>query len=173
MWKFFTFGEKPYKINEYGEIISLLTNTKLKWRNSEDGYWEVTLGRGYKNKQIPNQRTSVKVHRLVALYFVPNPNPEIFTEVNHIDFDRKNCYYKNLEWTTHSQNIEHSIKAGRYDTHFQDFKGENNPKSKLTFEQVVEIREKFKNGVTKKELITQYSTSSGNLDHILKNETWK
>lgn len=68
-------------------------------------------------------RTSILVHRLVALLFIHNPNPEEFTEVNHKDFDRTNCRFDNLEWTTHKDNIEYSAKANRYVGKI----GDNNP----------------------------------------------
>ena len=49
-----------------------------------------------------------QVHRLVALTFIPKPSPE-FNVVNHIDRNRQNNYYKNLEWTTVRGNTQHAI----------------------------------------------------------------
>lgn len=43
------------------------------------------------------------IHRLVAEYFVPNPNNELV--VNHIDGDRLNNNYTNLEWTSQKDNL--------------------------------------------------------------------
>jgi hypothetical protein len=43
------------------------------------------------------------VHRLVAQYFVPNPNQ--YPVVNHIDGNRLNNDYKNLEYTTQRMNL--------------------------------------------------------------------
>jgi hypothetical protein len=48
---------------------------------------------------------SMKVHRLVAYTFLPKPDN--FTHdlvVNHIDNNRLNNYYKNLEWCTSAEN---------------------------------------------------------------------
>ena len=47
------------------------------------GYSSVTL---YKN----GLKVCVRVHRLVLQTFEPNPNPEIYTEINHIDENKKN-----------------------------------------------------------------------------------
>lgn len=50
------------------------------------------------------------VHRLVAKAFVPNPNH--YTEVNHKDGDTYNNRADNLEWVTHSENIQHAYDTG-------------------------------------------------------------
>ncbi len=46
-------------------------------------------------------------HRLVALHF--NRNPNKWTEVNHIDGNKLNNHYKNLEWSTRKLNQMHMI----------------------------------------------------------------
>jgi hypothetical protein len=48
-------------------------------------------------------------HRLVAMHFIPNINDK--TDVNHIDGNRSNNYYLNLEWATRSENIHHSYRV--------------------------------------------------------------
>ena len=49
-----------------------------------------------------------RVHRLVAEAFIPNPNG--CPEVNHIDGNKANNSFSNLEWVTSIQNQEHEIK---------------------------------------------------------------
>lgn len=51
-----------------------------------------------------------KVHRLVAEYFIPNPNN--YPVVNHIDGDKQNSHYTNLEWCSYKQNSVHAVKTG-------------------------------------------------------------
>lgn len=51
-----------------------------------------------------------KVHREVALAFIPNPYN--LPEVNHIDGDKHNNHVSNLEWVTHQQNVQHSFDTG-------------------------------------------------------------
>lgn len=53
----------------------------------------------------------VRVHRLVAEVFVPNPNN--LPVVNHIDHDPSNNKATNLEWTTSQGNTRHSAVSGR------------------------------------------------------------
>ena len=49
-----------------------------------------------------------KVHRLVAEYFVKNPNPNVYTEVNHKDENKQNNNDYNLEWCDRKYNTYYS-----------------------------------------------------------------
>lgn len=42
--------------------------------------------------------TTVKVHRLIALIFIPNPDPKNYSIVNHKDTIKTNFKRENLEW---------------------------------------------------------------------------
>ena len=61
-------------------------------------------GRGYlkvclSNDGIPK---NMKIHRLVALHYIPNPDNK--PEVDHIDRERLNNNIENLRWATSSEN---------------------------------------------------------------------
>jgi hypothetical protein len=77
---------------------------------------------------------TIKIHRLVAKEFVPNPMN--LPEVNHKDGNKKNNNYENLEWVTHRQNVQHSF-ANKLQTNI----GSKNPISKLTEQDIMEIRQ--------------------------------
>ena len=68
----------------------------LKQKSSNNGYKRVPLG--HSNRQL--------VHRLVALQFIHNDNPETNTVVNHVDGNKLNNSISNLEWTTQSRNCK-------------------------------------------------------------------
>ena len=69
--------------------------------NKRTGYLSVCLK--------PNGRQGkvkcLKVHILVAKAFIPNPENK--SCVNHIDANKENNVYTNLEWCTYSYNIKY------------------------------------------------------------------
>lgn len=70
-------------------------------------------------------KSHLKVHRLVAFNFVPGYDPMKW--VNHIDEDKANPHYTNLEWVTPQENALHSMEARKKNAIF----GSKNHVSKL------------------------------------------
>lgn len=86
-----------YEISNLGNVRSLKKQRILKPMLGE--YKKVAL---YKN----GKRKFFRVHRLVAEAFLDNPNN--YKIVNHIDGNKYNNFFSNLEWCTLSYNIKHS-----------------------------------------------------------------
>ncbi|MGL6298987.1 MAG: NUMOD4 domain-containing protein [Methanobacteriaceae archaeon] len=100
IWKTFK-NNNNYKISNKGRIFS---NHKFKKFN--DGILKpFNDGNGYLIIKIDKKK--YKVHRLVAEYFLKNDDTKNKTEVNHIDLNTFNNDYKNLEWCTPKENINH------------------------------------------------------------------
>lgn len=80
-----------------------------------------------------------KIHRLVAMAFIENPNPEKYDIINHIDGNPLNNNVSNLEWIDNRGNQIHAIETG-----LNKYVGTNSYWSKLTEAQVKFIRENYK-----------------------------
>ena len=89
---------KPYR-NQHGACSRWRPRKKMSFIYCQSGYYEVTLKSKGKSEMF-------LVHRLVAQSFVPNPNN--YPEVNHIDGNRLNNVFSNLEWTTRRGNLSHA-----------------------------------------------------------------
>ena len=100
IWKDIT-NYDGYMVSNMGRIMSKKTKQLIirKLTTAWDGYMEVGLYRSGKMIRL-------KVHRLVAQAFIPNPENK--PEVNHIDFDRRNNILANLEWCTSQENRRHT-----------------------------------------------------------------
>lgn len=92
-----------YQVSNYGRVKSLDYNrTKqekiLRQGKNKYGYLMVVLYKEGKGKTI-------KIHRLVAQAFIPNPNN--YPCVNHKDECKTNNCVDNLEWCTQKYNIKY------------------------------------------------------------------
>lgn len=116
IWKDIPGYEGYYQASNLGLIRSIDRTIKTKYNKlvplkgkilkqhiDACGYSYVSM---YKN----NKHSTLAVHRLVAMAFIPNPENK--SDVNH-----KNCIktcnvVNNLEWMTRSQNVKHAFDNG-------------------------------------------------------------
>lgn len=111
-WRDVVGYEGLYEVSNLGNVRSCehFTNghhlmPRVLRQNLSNRYLYVKL---YKNQT----KRSLRVHRLVALAFVPNPDGK--PQVNHIDGNRFNNSASNLEWCTSSENMVHAIETGLF-----------------------------------------------------------
>lgn len=153
-------GFDGYLATRLGEIYSLKTEKFLKKQINRQGYYIVGL---YQNGRPTRQR----VHRLVALAYLANPENKLF--VNHIDCDKMNNVATNLEWCTKLENEAHKVRLGRQ----AQQKGESHGRAKLTNADVWNIRYIYSlGGSTMKDLAEQYKVARSSISRILSNKGW-
>lgn len=88
-----------FKFNRDGKKVGAIIKEKiLSNKYDKKGYVNHMLYKDFKYKMI-------KAHRIVALHFLENKNEKL--QVNHLDCNKSNNYYKNLEWCNNLENQSH------------------------------------------------------------------
>lgn len=104
--------DNVYKVSEYGDIKSVDRYVKQKnrtyWVKGKELNHNIDSG-GYHRVglSLNGKRKYESVHRLVGKLFVENRDNK--PEINHIDGNKSNNHYSNLEWSTRSENIKHAV----------------------------------------------------------------
>lgn len=151
-----------YYISDNGDVVSYKNGSKVYLTKCKDnyGYYVVALFNKYGRK-------TKKVHRLVALAFVSNPqNKETVNHINGIKTDNR---VLNLEWSTSKENTEHANNTG-----LTNIKGENHVNSVTNEKTVLALRKKRKeDGTTYINLAKEFNLTVSTVADILKRRTWK
>jgi hypothetical protein len=160
VWKDVSGFEGQYQVSNLGNVKSLFSNKEKLLSPGLDG-------RGYLKINFCNSgsQKSKKIHRLVALIFVPNPLNK--PQVNHINGIKTDNRAENLEWVTNSENMDHAVTNKLVDN-----RGIRNKNSKLTEQQVHEIKYKSSH-LTKIQLSKIYNVSRELISMIQNNKLWK
>lgn len=91
-----------YYITMTGQIWSVKRNIWLKPSlGPADKYYKVNLGKNNRNKRI---------HQLVALTYLVNPDPVKFTCIDHINQNRLDNSMSNLRFCTPRENSANMVK---------------------------------------------------------------
>lgn len=166
-------GFDNYQISNHGRVRNKSTLKILKGHISIWGYHWVDVR---KNKT----RKHLAVHRLVAEHFLQPPT-KVQKEwanntknkvvlVNHIDSDKTNNHYSNLEWVTSSENGKHAYKYGNATI--------QRGRAKLSEEQIEQIKKDYSNyngSIIEfaREVCGKYNVVRKTIRRILYNQTWK
>lgn len=106
-WRDIKGYEGFYQVSNFGDVRSIFADEHyrakiLKPHKQLNGYIFVNL---WKDKK-PKHKT---IHRLVAEAFIPNPHN--YPCVNHKDEDKQNNRVENLEFCTHSYNMNYGKRT--------------------------------------------------------------
>lgn len=96
-----------YEIKENGTVIDLLKNKEVKFSLDQKGYLKARLYTPL--SKHPDGRKPIRLHRLVAMKYLENYSDNL--QVNHIDGNKINNHYSNLEMVNNSQNILHAWRV--------------------------------------------------------------
>lgn len=154
-WRDIPGYEGFYQVSNLGRIKSLVGWNGHKYISREKilaptktstGYWKVDLSKG-------KARKSLKLHRAIAMAFIPNP--ENYPVINHLDGNRLNNEISNLEWCTVKRNCQHAYDTGL------------NGNKKLRGQEA-EIIRRFENGESAKGIAKSLNLSFAPIGRILK-----
>lgn len=157
-----------YKVSDCGRVLSRFYQEDekakrlarfLKPKIDNYGYY-------YYNLYQQKKPITIKIHRLVAIHFLPNP--QNLPSINHKDGNKLNNFCENLEWCTHQENIKHAVDMGLLNN-----RGEKSVLSKLKNNDAFYIRSIDKSQINIKQLCEQFKVSQNTIRRVLSHETYK
>jgi hypothetical protein len=89
-----------YTIHPDGTVYSKNYNRCIKTFLNDTGYLRIRLSNEVNKKNI-------LIHRLVAEHYIPNPNN--YTQVDHINRIKTDNNVSNLRWVTHRENQHNKV----------------------------------------------------------------
>jgi hypothetical protein len=111
------------------------------------------------------KKTACKIHRLVLAVFV-GPCPEGMVRC-HNDGDRSNNSLFNVRWVTHHSNSDDSLRHGTR------ARGPRCGATKLSEDEVVQIRLLRADGETIGDLAVRFGVTRGNIKAIVYRRSWR
>lgn len=167
-WKSMKNYEGFYLISNTGRIISLerrvvtksgvvkiYPTREMTLNAGKDGYVRVGLTNGEENRPFT-------VHRLTALHFIKNTNPEKYDQINHLDGCKSNNNISNLEWTDNSGNQKHAFKNG-----LKTQAGEKNSRALVSAEFVLNVKKLYASGINRSEIREKCNITTKQLDRYV------
>ena len=153
-------GYEGYQVSNFGRVKSFKRYSQGRISKpivTRTGYLYVSLSKG-KNGH------PVRLHRIVAKAFLPNPDDK--PQINHRDGCKLNNHVDNLEWVTQGENMQHASILGLRPA------GENHVRAKFSKSDIIYIREN-PNTLTQESLATKFGVAQPVISAIQLGKTYK
>jgi len=154
-----------YGATEGGYVVSLGSRKVLAKLDKSKGYQQVAVTK-YADDNSGKLVKNLSLHRLICMAY--HPNPMNLPQVNHIDGNKHNNNYTNLEWCTNKENSDHAWSTGLKSLKTQA-RGETSGQSKLTEEDVIYIRSASKPVM---DLAVKYKVTPTTILRVKRRESW-
>lgn len=109
-YRLFTDCEPPLIVTKDGRVFRTSSYPYSNDKSKDSEIVEVPYYNSNGYVLMSNRGTQHRVHRLVATCFIPNPENK--PQVNHIDGNKQNNCYENLEGATAKENVQHAFATG-------------------------------------------------------------
>jgi hypothetical protein len=123
------------------------------------------LGYAQTHFHVDGKRKLARIHRVVAEAFI-GPSPFDGAIVMHLDDNRTNNHYSNLQWGSYDDNSKDMVKKDR------QRKGESVTQSKLIETEILEIINILRNGGHPVDIGYQYNVCEATIRQIRDGKTW-
>ena len=165
-----------YHISNYGRLRSFQSvtgaNRPAEGQNNEGALIKGSVIQGYRSLNIRSEGKTLNryVHKLVAEHFVTRQKQDQ-TFVIHIDHDKLNNVFSNLQWATKDEMIEHNRNNPNLKNRPVTQRTRN---YKLTESKVKIIKKLLKNDKNRLKMIAkQFGITHTQLNRIRSGENWK
>lgn len=160
-WKPVVGFEGCYEVSNIGRVRTVDSGYIFNPQPTQRGYLRVTF-------RMNDRRKAPFVHVLVLEAFVcPRPPGKV---TNHKNSDKTDNRVENLEWVTQRENVTHAIETGNFFTP----RGEQSGNSKLTANDVKEIRRLYAGGqYTQSGLAQRFDVTGSLISAVVCRRIWK
>jgi hypothetical protein len=164
VWKEISFTDFKYEVSNYGRVRSYCqdsTNGKILNPSQIGGFKVVSL-------KFKNKSKHFLVHKLVAQAFNFKESKDQ-TVVIHLDWNKNNNHYSNLQWVTKAESYKRMHKRLQEE---RKKKGKVVTYSKLKLEEVALIKSMINRGVKQKLIAKMFCISEMQITRIKRGENW-
>lgn len=171
-WKWVKLSElgpnERYQISSYGRVRSYKMDKdqgRIIKGSNVGGYKAVPMRRKNGASITPY------VHRLVAMHFIPNDDPDRIYVV-HKNYNKKHNHVDNLKWVSRDEWEVHQQNNPNYQGHqLGRWRGPRN--AKLTEDDVIRMKKMLKEGDNRlKNIAKEFGITHTQLNRIRRGENW-